>query len=138
MYKHMQDCIFCKIIKGEIPNYRVYEDNKVLAFLDINPHAKGHTVVIPKVHAETLLDLNEELIGPLFKGVKITQEKLDQVLQPEGYNLGINHGEMAGQAIPHLHIHILPRYLGDGGGNIHSIVNNPGSKSVEELFKLFK
>ncbi len=138
MYKHMQDCIFCKIIKGEIPNYRVYEDNKVLAFLDINPHAKGHTVVIPKVHAETLLDLNEELIGPLFKGVKIVQEKLDQVLQPEGYNLGINHGEMAGQAIPHLHIHILPRYLGDGGGNIHSIVNNPGSKSVEELFKLFK
>jgi len=134
----MQDCIFCKITKGEIPNYTVYEDKQVLAFLDINPHAKGHTVVIPKVHAETLLDLDEGLSKSLLVGVKRTMEKVDTVLHPEGYNVGVNHGEIAGQAVPHLHFHILPRYQGDGGGNVHSIVNNPGDKSVEELAELFK
>jgi len=134
----MEDCIFCKITKGEIPNYTVYEDEKVLAFLDIYPHSKGHTVVIPKVHAETYFDLNEDLLEHLSLGVKRTMEKIDKVLKPDGFNVGWNQGEVAGQVVPHLHVHIIPRYDGDGGGSIHSIIKNPGSKSVEEIHNLFK
>ena len=131
------DCIFCKIIKGEIPNYTVYEDEHVLAFLDINPHAKGHTVVIPKVHAETFLDLNEELLEHLFIGVKKTMEKINNVLNPDGFNVGWNEKPAAGQVVPHLHVHIMPRYEGDEGGSMHSVINNSGDSSVEELSKLF-
>ncbi|OIO18655.1 MAG: HIT family protein [Candidatus Magasanikbacteria bacterium CG_4_10_14_0_8_um_filter_32_14] len=133
----MDNCIFCKIIAGEIPNYTLYEDDFTLAFLDITPRAKGHTLVIPKVHAENLLELDESHVKNLLLAVKKAQEKLDKVLKPDGYNIGWNHGEAGGQVVPHLHIHIMPRYVGDGGTNMHAIVNNPGSESVEENFKLF-
>ncbi len=134
----MLGCIFCKILKGDIPNYTVYEDNHVLAFLDINPHAKGHTVVIPKVHSEVLFDLNDEMIGYIFGAVKKVAEKLDRKLSPDGFNFGWNHGESGGQVVPHLHIHIIPRWNNDMGGSVHSIVNNPGEQSVEEIAKLFE
>ena len=133
----MDNCIFCKIIKKEIPNYTVYEDDHVLAFLDIHPRAKGHAVVVPKLHTETLLELNDELLGFLMAGVKRTQEKIDHVLPPDGYNVGWNHGEAGGQVVPHLHIHIMPRWNGDDGGNMHSVVNAPGREKVEEIAKLF-
>lgn len=130
-------CIFCKIIKGEIPNYTVYEDDAVLAFLDIAPRAKGHTVVIPKKHAKRLADLAEEDTTALLPAVKRVVAKIEEVLQPDGYNMGWNDGEVGGQVVPHLHIHIMPRWEGDGGGNMHSIIDNPGDVSVEELSKLF-
>lgn len=133
----MENCIFCKITKGEIPNYTVYEDEKVLAFLDIHPHAKGHTVIIPKVHAENYFDLNEDLLEHLSLGVKRTMEKIDKVLNPDGYNVGWNHGAVAGQVVPHLHIHIMPRWEGDGGGSMHSVISDDGGISVEEVSKLF-
>ncbi|HAT03872.1 MAG TPA: HIT family protein [Candidatus Magasanikbacteria bacterium] len=134
----MSDCIFCKIVKKEIPNYTVYEDDHVLAFLDIAPRAKGHTLVIPKVHAEHLLELNDELLGFLLFGVKRAQERIDHILQPDGYNVGWNHGEVGGQVVPHLHIHIFPRWRNDGGGNMHSIIDQSGDKTVEDVGKLFK
>ncbi|PIZ95200.1 MAG: HIT family protein [Candidatus Magasanikbacteria bacterium CG_4_10_14_0_2_um_filter_37_12] len=133
----MQGCIFCKIVNGEIPNYTIHEDAHVLAFLDINPHAKGHTVLIPKVHAENLFDLNKELSKDLFLSIEIVMEKIELVLHPDGFNVGWNHGEAGGQEVSHLHIHILPRFENDGGGNVHSIVNNDGGMSVEEVIKLF-
>ncbi|MFA7244966.1 MAG: HIT family protein [Candidatus Magasanikbacteria bacterium] len=134
----MENCIFCKIIAGEIPNYTIYEDEYALAFLDITPRAKGHTLVIPKMHAENLLQLSEVYTEKLLIAVKKTQEKLDKVLQPAGYNVGWNHGEAGGQLVPHLHIHVMPRYNNDGGGNMHSIINNPGNESVEKVYQLFK
>ncbi|EKE06723.1 MAG: hypothetical protein ACD_18C00295G0008 [uncultured bacterium] len=134
----MSDCIFCKIIVGEIPNYTIYEDDFALAFLDITPRTKGHTLVIPKVHAENLLELDEKYAEKLLVTVKKTQEKLNDVLKPDGYNVGWNHGKAGGQLVPHLHIHIMPRYNNDGGANMHAIVNNPGDESVEEVYKLFK
>ena len=134
----MSDCIFCKIIVGEIPNYTIYEDDFALAFLDITPRTKGHTLVIPKVHAENLLELDEKYAEKLLVTVKKTQEKLNDVLKPDGYNFGWNHGKAGGQLVPHLHIHIMPRYNNDGGANMHAIVNNPGDESVEEVYKLFK
>ena len=134
----MSDCIFCKIIVGEIPNYTIYEDDFALAFLDITPRTKGHTLVIPKVHAENLLELDEKYAEKLLVTVKKTQEKLNDVLKPDGYNVGWNHGKAGGQLVPHLHIHIMPRFDGDGGSNMHAIVNNPGDESVEEVYKLFE
>ncbi|MBU0596632.1 HIT family protein [Patescibacteria group bacterium] len=131
------ECIFCKISKGEIPNYTIYEDNNTLAFLDIEPRSKGHTVVIPKVHAETLLDLNEQIFHDLLLAVKKAQERIEEVLHPDGFNVGWNHGTAGGQLIPHIHIHIMPRWLGDGGTNMHGIINNPGEMAVDDVAKLF-
>jgi len=133
----MDNCIFCKIAIGKIPSHKVYEDDHVLAFLDINPRAKGHTIVIPKVHAENLLDLNDELLPHFILGIKRSMERIEEKLHPEGYNVGLNHNEAGGQEIPHLHMHIFPRYLDDGGKNTHAIVNAPGGASAEEVAKLF-
>ncbi|PIR74408.1 MAG: HIT family protein [Candidatus Magasanikbacteria bacterium CG10_big_fil_rev_8_21_14_0_10_47_10] len=133
----MKDCIFCRIVSKEIPNYTVFEDTHGLAFLDIHPRAKGHTVVIPKVHAETVLDFDDELLGDFFRVVKRTQERLDRVLHPDGYTVGWNHGSAGGQLVPHIHVHILPRWENDGGGNIHSIIDNPGAMIPEQIAKMF-
>lgn len=134
----MNDCIFCKIVNGEIDSYKIYEDSDTLAFLDINPRTKGHTLVIPKVHAETIFDLDDKNLEKLSVAVKRTTEKIDSILHPEGYNIGWNHGEIGGQVVPHLHVHIMPRYNGDRGGNMHSIINNDGGVSVGEVAKLFE
>ncbi|MFA5813488.1 MAG: HIT family protein [Patescibacteria group bacterium] len=131
------DCLFCKIINKEIPNYSVYEDSRSLAFLDIHPKCKGHTVVIPKVHAETLLDLDEQLFHGFLMAVKKTQERIEEVLHPDGYNVGWNQGEAGGQVVPHLHIHILPRWKGDGGSSMHGIVSSAGETNAAEIGKLF-
>lgn len=131
-------CIFCKIGRGEIPCQKVYEDAATLAFLDIKPHAQGHTVVIPKVHAEMLFDLDAKTTEALFSSVKKTMQRIQEVLQPDGFNVGWNQNQAAGQVVPHLHVHIFPRYRGDGGGSMHSIISNPGTMSVEEAGKLFK
>ena len=132
------DCIFCKIINKEVPNFTVYEDDFVLAFLDIFPHAKGHTVVIPKKHFSDFLSLSAEEIKLLIVGVQNAMKKIQAVLNPEGFNVGWNEKPVAGQVVPHLHVHIFPRYAGDGGGSVHSIIKNPGDKTPQEVFELFK
>ena len=134
----MPDCIFCKIGSGQIPAHKVYEDKHCFAFLDIHPHAKGHTVVIPKKHAITLFELDDASAKELIVGVKKVMEILQKKLSPDGFNVGWNHGFEAGQVVPHLHIHIMPRYIGDGGGSMHSIIKNPGELSVEEVAKKFR
>ncbi len=134
----MDTCLFCKIIKKEIPAHIIYEDKDSLAFLDIKPHSKGHTVVIPKKHAVTPFDLDEESFQELLLDVKKVMEKLRDILYPDGFNVGWNQNTAAGQVVPHLHIHIFPRYNGDGGGSMHSIINNPGRMSVDDVAKLFK
>ena len=135
----MSDCIFCKIIAGEIPNYTVYEDNFVLAFLDIFPHAKGHTVVIPKKHFGSLADMSVEEYQKMNKGIFQAVARVREILKPEGFNIGINDGPVAGQVVPHVHWHIFPRWAGDGGGSLHSIIKKPEKAiDVAELAKLFK
>ncbi len=126
-------CIFCKIANKEIPSYVIGENEDAVAILDIHPLAPGHTMVLPKTHAENILDLPDEKIRPVFQMTKETAQILKKALSPDGFTLGINHGTNAGQAVPHLHIHIIPRYKGDGGGNIHSIVKNQPKESVEEI-----
>ncbi|KKU26432.1 MAG: Histidine triad (HIT) protein [Candidatus Magasanikbacteria bacterium GW2011_GWA2_46_17] len=130
-------CIFCKIINKEIPNYTVYEDEYCLAFLDIHPCAKGHTVVIPKTHAEMLYEMSEMDYVRLADGLRHAMNRVREALQPDGMNVGINIGHVAGQAVGHVHWHIIPRWEGDDGGSMHSIVRNPGDESAEEVAKKF-
>lgn len=134
----MNSCIFCKIVEKEIPNYTVYEDADVLAFLDIHPHAKGHTVVIPKVHAQTIFDLPQTIDNALMNGVRSTMLALQETLHPEGFNIGWNHNTVAGQSVPHVHIHILPRWSIDNGTGMHGIVQYPTETSVADISKLFQ
>lgn len=131
----MSDCIFCKIGSGEIPSHKVYEDDNTLAFLDVKPHTKGHTVVIPKKHAVTIFDINDDKMKELILATKKAAQKIFDVLAPDGFNIGWNHNTAGGQVVPHLHIHIMPRWNNDGGGSMHSIVNSPSN--VEEVAKLF-
>ena len=133
----MKDCIFCKIVADEVPNYTVYENENVLAFLDIFPHAKGHTVVIPKQHIATLSELTSVQWGGMALGLEAVVRRIAAVLCPDGYNIGINDRPAAGQVVPHVHWHIFPRYAGDGGGSVHSIIKNPGNLPVSEVAKLF-
>ncbi|MBU0459955.1 MAG: HIT family protein [Nanoarchaeota archaeon] len=134
----MKDCLFCKIVKKEIPCHNIYEDKNNLAFLDIQPHAQGHTVVISKTHAPSITELEDQKLQSLIIAVKKAMKLIKEKLSPTGFTIGINHGKISGQTVDHLHIHILPRYEGDGGGNVHSIIKNPGDKSVEEVAELFK
>lgn len=126
-------CLFCKIVKGEIPAEVVYEDDHTLAFLDITPKAPGHTMVIPKVHAQSIADLPEREIGPLFASVRKMAERLTQVLKADGLTIGINQGEASGQVVEHLHVHLLPRFRNDRGGSIHSVVHNPPEEPLKDI-----
>ncbi len=127
------DCLFCAISKKQIPSHVILEDAHVLAFLDIRPLSAGHTLVIPKVHAATILDLPEKEMAPFLKGVKITNALLTKTFSPDGFTMGINQGKAAGQDVDHLHFHIIPRWQGDKGGSIQSIINNPPKETLEEI-----
>jgi histidine triad (HIT) family protein len=131
-------CLFCKISKKEIPSEIVYEDDKTLAFLDIFPRSAGHTVVIPKFHAENIMALPDDLAGPTLLTVKKVTDILNKTLKPQGFTIGVNHGRVSGQMVDHLHIHVIPRYDGDGGGSIHSVVNNPPKESLKEIIHRIK
>ena len=104
------DCVFCAIAAGEIPSFKVYEDDLVLAYLDINPFAKGHTLVIPKAHTEGLLDTPDETLAAVIARVKKVAAHLKEVLGCDGFNILQNNGEAAGQTVKHVHFHIVPRY----------------------------
>ena len=126
------DCLFCKIASKEIPSEVVYEDEAAIAFLDVNPLTLGHTVIIPKSHAENILDLADDRVGATFLAVKHVAKMLERAVNPEGFTIGINHGRISGQTVPHLHIHVIPRYLGDGGGSIHSVVEFRPKESIQK------
>ncbi|MFN4217740.1 MAG: HIT family protein [Candidatus Bipolaricaulia bacterium] len=130
------DCVFCRIVRGELPAHKVYEDSETLAFLDIHPMTDGHTLVIPKVHAERFLELSPELAGKLLQAVHRVTERLAQALKAPAFTIGVNDGRAAGQAIPHLHVHIIPRFPGDGGGSMHSIIYTSHKRSLEEIHRL--
>ncbi|MBI4833414.1 MAG: HIT family protein [Planctomycetes bacterium] len=108
------DCVFCKIIKGEIPSSKLYEDENALAILDINPVAAGHTLVISKGHYPEFLDAPPEAMAEFMKTAHKVIGAVAKGTGAEGYNLLINNNRCAGQVIPHLHIHVIPRKKGDG------------------------
>lgn len=130
-------CLFCRIIQKEISHYPVYEDDSVLAFLDINPCSEGHTVVIPKQHFARVADIPEHDWVPLMRGLQMVCKRVEITTHSDGLNVGLNDGPVAGQAVPHLHWHVIPRYKGDGGGSMHSIVRHAGKRKLEEVAQLF-
>lgn len=135
----MEDCIVCKIIKGEIPAFKVYEDDKFLAFLDINPSAAGHTMVVPKQHVSTMFELDAQALGELYKKTcEVAMMIKNSELRPTGFNIGVNHWKTAGQELEHLHVHIIPRKEGDGGGAIQSIVKSSQGEELESMAKKIK
>ena len=131
----MKECIFCQIAEKKVKAQIIEESENFLVFLDIHPHAPGHSLVIPKKHFANFKELPNEY-GQEF--VKITKEailKLKQVLSTDNFTLGINEGPLAGQAVLHLHLHVIPRFKNDGGGSIHSVVYNQPRESVEEIYQ---
>ena len=107
-------CIFCKIVGGEIPSERVYEDEQCIAFLDINPIAAGHTLLIPRVHHENLLDTPREVLDALMAAAPKVAKAVLAATGGEGFNFFQFNGSCAGQEVFHIHFHIIPRRGGDG------------------------
>lgn len=131
----MSDCLFCKIIRAEIPAHLIYEDPCAIAVLDAHPRAPGHSIILPKKHAETIIDLPDEDLRPTFLAVKTVAKKLKTMLHCDGLTIGINQGRVSGQMIDHLHIHVIPRWATDGGSSIHSVVSNPPKDPLAVIAK---
>lgn len=107
-------CIFCQIVQGEAPASIVYETETVLAFMNLRQFNVGHVLVIPKAHVATIYDLPPDLAGDLMRGVVVVANQIKGVFRPGGLSLWQSNGNPAGQEIPHLHVHLLPRYENDG------------------------
>lgn len=108
------NCVFCKIVSWETPSQRIWEDDKYIAFLDINPINFGHTLVIPREHYSTFHETPDEVLSGMISLAKRIAPAIMQALEADGYNIGVNTGRAAGQAVDHVHIHIIPRYDDDG------------------------
>ena len=123
------DCIFCKIANGEIPSGTIYEDELFRVILDLGPATRGHALILPKDHASDLYELPEETAAGAMKVAKQIALKMKEKLHCDGLNLVQNNGEAAGQTVKHFHLHLIPRYEGDG----QRIGWNPTAPSQEEL-----
>lgn len=109
-----EDCLFCKIAQGIIPSEKIYENEHTFAFLDINPVNEGHTLVIPKHHAENIMTIKKEDLAEVMETVRYLAPIIQRAVDADGINIGINNGSAAGQVIFHTHVHIMPRFEGDG------------------------
>lgn len=129
----MDDCIFCKIIAGDIPSSKIYEDDEVLAFLDISQATKGHTLLIPKEHVRNTLDLSEQKAATLFSRLPKLARAVKTATQADGLNIVNNNEEAAGQTVFHTHIHLLPRYLDGDELDIHFVSHAPDFEALGQL-----
>ena len=129
------DCLFCKIIKGEIPSYRIYEDEYTYAFLDIAKDFEGHTLVLPKKHMTNILDADSQTLLHVMEAVKKISNHYVNNCGYDGVNVLNNNNEAADQSIMHLHIHIIPRKNND---NLSVFPNNKMDMDLEKIFNLLK
>jgi histidine triad (HIT) family protein len=128
-----EDCIFCQIVAGDIPSRTVYEDDDVVAFLDANPMAPGHTLVVPKEHHETLADLPADAGDAVFGALHRLTPVVEDAVDADASTVAFNNGEAAGQEVPHVHGHVIPRFEGDGGGPIHAVAGSRPDLDDDEL-----
>ncbi len=130
-----KECIFCRIAGGEIPSKKVFEDSESFAFLDINPRNPGHTLVIPKKHAETLMDMDEEDAGVLFMNVRKVAGKVMAATKAQGLSIAQSNGPAAGQLVSHVHFHIIPRFANEGPPGLESMLaaKKFDDKSMEQI-----
>ena len=126
-------CIFCKIVAGEIPAEVVARDREVTAFLDVQPLADGHVLVVPAAHVASIEALEPGAADALFRTVTRLAGPVRTALGAAGTTIGINNGDATGQTVPHVHVHIVPRWAGDGGGSIHSIFQMRDRKPLAEV-----
>lgn len=129
----MENCIFCRIVDDDLPSRTVYEDDQTQAFLDANPLAPGHTLILPKIHHERLSDLPEDLARAVFETLYRVIPAAEEAVDATASTVGFNDGYAAGQEIPHVHAHIIPRFEGDGGGPIHAVAGERPRLSETEL-----
>lgn len=127
------DCIFCKIINGEIPSYTIYEDEIVKVFLDINPNTNGHMLIIPKKHFFNIVDIDSKTMSHIFEVQKKLYKLVKEKLNAEGATFAQNND--LGQDVKHYHMHLIPRYKNDGWKNSY---NENNKNNVEEIFKKIK
>lgn len=109
-----ENCVFCKIVRGEIPSKKVYNDDNFIGILDINPKAEGHTLIISKKHFKNILDIPNTLGNEILEAIKDISLDLIKQGKGEGFNVIANNGDVAGQAVNHFHLHIIPRKSRDG------------------------
>ncbi|MDR2044741.1 MAG: HIT family protein [Clostridium sp.] len=128
------DCIFCKIAKGELPARVLYEDEDFLVIMDQAPVTKGHALILPKEHVETLYELSDEMAAEAVVLAKRMIVRMKEKLQCDGFNILQNNGEAAGQTVPHFHMHLIPRYQNDG----QDVRLQPDSLAVAELDSVWK
>jgi histidine triad (HIT) family protein len=127
----MEDCIFCKIRDKEIPANVVFENENTMSFLELNQSAPGHVMVILKKHGKTIFDYSQDELAKLMSAVQAVAKKVQTGMHADALTIGINHMEKRG--VPHLHVHIIPRFSGDNGGIIQAIVKNKPNESRETI-----
>jgi histidine triad (HIT) family protein len=125
--------IFEQIVAGDIPARIVYETDTVAAFLDANPLAPGHTLVVPKTAYERIADLPDDIAADLWAAVGELTPRIEAAVDADATTIGVNDGAAAGQEVPHVHVHIVPRFEGDGGGPIHAVAGSRPDLAEDEL-----
>ncbi|MFO7927295.1 MAG: HIT family protein [Halobacteriota archaeon] len=128
--------IFERIIDGALPATIVLETERAAAFLDANPLAPGHTLVVPREPYERLRDAPAEVSSSLFEAVRTLAPAVEDAVDADATTIGLNDGTAAGQEVPHLHVHIIPRFEGDGGGSIHTAMGSRPDLSDEEMIDI--
>lgn len=128
------NCIFCKIVNGEIPSHVLYEDEQFKVILDVNPATKGHALILPKEHYANLYELPEETAADAMKLAQRMMRKMTEKLDCDGFNIVQNNGEAAGQTVFHFHMHLIPRYKNDGE-ILKYIAGDPGQEELERIKK---
>lgn len=129
----MTDCIFCKIIAGDIPSYKVYEDEEVLAFLDITQTTKGHTLVLPKKHIRNVLAMSADEAASLFSKLPAIATNLTEKLGAVGMNILQNNESIAGQTVFHAHVHLIPRYDAEDGFKASFTEHDFDLKAIQDV-----
>jgi histidine triad (HIT) family protein len=126
-------CIFCRIVAGEIPAEVVACEPEGVAFLDVQPLADGHVLVVPRAHVATIEDLEPAAADALFRMVRRLAGPVRQALDAAGTTIGVNNGDATGQTIPHVHVHIVPRWPNDGAGSVHTIFPRHTTRSLADV-----
>ena len=129
----MSDCLFCRIVAGEIPAEVVARTRDVVAFLDVQPLADGHVLVVPVAHQATVEDLEPAQADALFRVVVQLAGPVRDAVDAAGTTIGVNNGEATGQTVPHVHVHIVPRWPDDGAGTVHTIFPRKTTRDIKEV-----
>lgn len=132
----MADCIFCRIVRGEVPARKVYEDEHAVAFLDAFPLAKGHTLVVPRQHVARVEELGDQQAKAVFAAVHKLTGRVTKAAGAQGTTIAVNNGREAGQEVPHVHVHVVPRFAHDKAGPIHGMGWDRPKVPAEEMDRL--